>query len=87
MQMNGELSNFFAYTFGNGTLKGILNFTSSMIDANEFLTPEETARATHHNDTTSITAPEIPDNIDFTLNANISKLLYTNMDIKVYRTN
>jgi hypothetical protein len=83
MQMNGELSNFFAYTFGHGTLKGLLNFSSNQIDANEFLTPDEAAPAQPvAEDTSSLTAPEIPDNIDFTLNAKINKLLYTNMDIE-----
>ncbi len=83
MQMKGELSNFFAYTFGHGTLKGILNFTSNQIDANEFMTTDETAAAQPQAaaDTASLAAPEIPGNIDFTLNASINKLLYTNMDI------
>jgi hypothetical protein len=82
MKMDGQLSNFFAYTFGKGTLKGILNFSSKQIDANEFLTEDETAAAQPAAaDTDSISAPEIPDNIDFTLNAVISKLLYTNMEI------
>jgi hypothetical protein len=80
MQMNGELSNFFAYTLGKGVLKGNLNFTSNTIDANEFLSPE-TATQSEQPDTASLNAPEIPDNIDFTLNANIKKLKYINMDI------
>lgn len=82
MQMTGEISNFFAYTFGKGTLKGILNFSSATIDANEFLSSEETAAQPTATDTASIIAPEIPDNIDFTLNARINKLLYTNMEIQ-----
>lgn len=83
MQMNGELSNFFAYAFGKGTLKGILNFSSSTIDANEFMSSEDAATTQPTaTDTTSIIAPEIPDNIDFTLNAKINKLLYTNMEIQ-----
>ncbi len=82
MQMNGEFSNFFAYTFGHGTLKGLLNFTSNQIDANEFLTSEEApAQQQATADTASMEAPEIPDNIDFTLNAKINKLIYTNLDI------
>jgi hypothetical protein len=83
MQMTGELSNFFAYTFGSGTLKGVLNFTSSSMDANEFLSTEETAnQPTQPVDTAALSAPEIPDNLDFTLNAKIGKILYTNMVIE-----
>ncbi len=81
MQMNGELSNFFAYTLGKGTLKGNLNFTSNIIDANEFLSPASQTTQPQQADTASLTAPEIPDNIDFTLNANIKTLKYTNMNI------
>lgn len=83
MQMTGELSNFFAYTFGKGTLKGILNFKSNQLDANAFLASEDApAQADQSTDTASIVAPEIPNNIDFTLNASIGKILYTNMEIE-----
>lgn len=81
MKMNGELSNFFAYTLGKGVLKGNLNFTSNTIDANEFLSTETAAAQPKPEDTASLNAPEIPENIDFTLNASIKTLKYTNMDI------
>lgn len=81
MNVSGELSNFFAYSLGDGTLKGVLNFNSTQIDANEFLSEGDSTAATSTTDTASIVAPEIPDNIDFTLNAKIAKLLYTNMEI------
>lgn len=85
MQISGAFSNFFAYTFGKGTLKGVLNFKANQIDVNEFLTPtaENTEKATPI-DTSSIVAPEIPSNIDFTLNATIEKLLYTNIIIEKF---
>ena len=81
MKMNGELSNFFAYTLGKGTLKGTLNFSSNLIDANEFLSNQPATTKPATTDTSSLTAPEIPDNIDFTLNSSIQSLKYTNMDI------
>jgi hypothetical protein len=84
MQMKGELSNFFAYTLGKGTLKGNLDFTSNTIDANEFLSKETANAQPQPNDTTGLEAPEIPDNIDFTLNAAIKTLKYTNMDISQF---
>ncbi len=85
MHMDGELSNFFTYTFGKGILKGKLNFRSNQVDANEFMsastTTEPSSAAT---DTAAMMAPEIPSNIDFTLKANIGKLLYTNMVIEQF---
>lgn len=81
--LNGELSNFFAYVFSDGTIKGNLNISSKLIDANEFLSEEqpETTEQSSAADTASITAPEIPKNIDFKLTAKLDKILYTNMDI------
>lgn len=79
--MEGELSNFFSYILADGTLKGNLNFQSKYTNINSFLSeqPAETTASTQ--DTSVISAPEIPANIDFTLNAAIDKLTYTNMDI------
>jgi cell division septum initiation protein DivIVA len=85
IHMNGELSNFFAYTFGKGKLKGKLNFKSNQVDANEFLTPSTAATQTSTStDTAALVAPEIPNNIDFVLNASIEKMLYTNMVIEQF---
>lgn len=81
MQMNGELSNFFAYALGKGTLKGSLTFISNTIDANEFLSTTPSTQETQQPDTASLSAPEIPDNINFTLNASIKTLKYTNLNI------
>jgi hypothetical protein len=81
MKMNGEISNFFPYMFSNGILNGKLNFSSNLIDANQFLSSEEAAPATTAADTASVEAPEIPANINFTLTSRIGKLLYTNMEI------
>lgn len=84
MQMSGNLSNFFPYFFGKGTLVGNLNFKSNMMDANQFLSKEtkKTASTTAAAaDTNGMAVIELPSNIDFTLNSNIQKLLYTNMEI------
>lgn len=79
---NGELTNFFPYLFNNGILSGLLNLSSENINANEFLSSDE---STEENsavaDSSSITAPAIPSNINFTINARIAKMQYTNLDI------
>jgi hypothetical protein len=80
--LTGELSNFFSYIFSDGIIKGNLNIKSKLINANEFLT--ESTKVDNNStttDTSSVQAPEIPSNIDFTLNGNIAKLIYTNMEI------
>lgn len=82
--MNGDLQNFFAYYLGDGVLKGNLNFSSNLLDANKFLSSDTTAAA-NPEDTAAMTVVEIPSNIDFTLNSNIKQLLYTNMDITNFK--
>lgn len=84
MQMKGDLSNFFPYFFGKGTLVGNLNFKSNMMDANQFLsnsTDTSTAAPSTGADTSGMAVVEIPRNIDFTLTSSIAKLLYTNYNI------
>ena len=81
MQMNGDLSNFFPYFFGKGTLVGNLNFKSSLMDANQFLSNDSNTASTTAADTNGMAILELPSNIDFTLTSNIQKLVYTNMDI------
>lgn len=84
MQMNGDLSNFFPYFFGKGTLVGNLNFKSNLMDANQFLsnsTDTATASSSSGADTSGMAVVEIPGNIDFTLTSSIAKLLYTNYNI------
>lgn len=88
IQMNGDLSNFFAYYFGKGTLKGVLTFASKHFDANEFLTSDKDAAGkAKAADTASMTVVEIPANIDFILNSKIDQLLYTNMEISNFTGN
>ena len=84
MQMNGDLSNFFPYFFGKGTLVGNLNFKSNMIDANQFLSKDSVAPVANNTeaaDTNGMDVVEIPSNIDFTLTSSMNKLLYSTYDI------
>lgn len=81
MKMNGELSDFFPYMFGKGVLNGKLNFSSDLIDANQFISSDEAQPEPKADDTTSLQAPEIPADINFTLTSRIGKLLYSNMEI------
>ncbi|MDP1728039.1 MAG: AsmA-like C-terminal region-containing protein [Bacteroidota bacterium] len=82
MQMSGQLSNFFGYYLGKGVLRGDLNFSSSLFDANEFMAKDQSAAANAANDdTASMTVFEIPPQIDFSMNSKIGQLFYTNMEI------
>jgi len=82
-QMNGKIENFLAYIFRDELLKGIFNFNSNLLNINQLM-GEETSTETTSTDTSSstLTAIEVPENIDFTLNSSIVNLFYDRLEIK-----
>lgn len=83
MQMTGSLDNFLAYALKDETLKGNLNFSSRLIDVNEFMTPSSATPTTVSAapDTATMTVFEVPKNMQFNLNANIDRMLYEDLAI------
>lgn len=81
LKMNGRLENFIPYVFKDETIKGKLNIYSSLLDANEFLTGEETPEDTIPEDTSAMSVIEIPKNIDFALSTDIKHIYYDKLDI------
>ncbi|NOS91306.1 MAG: hypothetical protein HOP30_05255 [Cyclobacteriaceae bacterium] len=65
---DGAITNYIGFVFGKETIKGNVNFRSSLLDLNEFMTPsEEPAKK----DTVSYGVIPIPANIDFVLHSDI----------------
>ena len=85
---NGKIFNFLQYYFKDSLLKGEFNFSSDLIDVNQWLTGEETDESqleTADVDTTAsepMELIEVPKNIDFTLNTDIKKMYYDKMKIE-----
>lgn len=70
-KVNGSLSNYLAYVFGpNEVIKGNVNFSSNLLDLNEFMTDTEETTT----DTASFGVIPIPLNIDFVMNSNIRQV-------------
>ncbi len=68
--VSGAVSNYIAYVFGqNETIKGNLDFNSTLFDLNEFMTEDETAAATPTD--TAFSVIPVPNNIDFILRSSI----------------
>ena len=82
MRMEGEISNYLAYYFEKGPLKGRLNFNSTLFNANTFMSESTTDTNNVKTDSAQMTVIEIPSNIEFTLHSNIDKLLYSNLEIQ-----
>lgn len=84
---NGRLDNLIGYALGDDILKGSFTVNSNLVDLNEFMTEEETSATTTTNETTGETQTEVetgaavPGNIDFTLNANMKKVIYDNVEL------
>ncbi len=84
----GNVENFFGYMLRNEKIKGALTLNSKYFNYNEFMgkdnsgnTPGGTA------DTSGLKPVKIPENIDFTLNSKIDKLIYDNYDISNFNGN
>jgi hypothetical protein len=67
--VDGSVSNYIGYVFGKETIKGNVNFNSTLLDLNEFMTPSE--EETTKKDTASFGVIPIPLNIDFVLHSDI----------------
>ncbi len=87
IHLTGSLENFLNYVFRDQTIKGQLNLVSNLIDCNELIgdIPEETT--TQEAATTTTTAETstgvfvIPNNIDFTMKANINRVVFGNLNM------
>ena len=81
LNMDGKISNYLAYALNDSAmLYGNLNFSSSVVDVNEWMT-EETEEETPE-DTSALEIVRIPENIDFVLASNIETIIYDNLELK-----
>lgn len=67
--VTGAVSNYIGYVFGNETIKGNVDFNSTLFDLNEFMT--ETEETATPEDTASFGVIPIPENIDFVLRSSV----------------
>jgi hypothetical protein len=81
MQFTGRLENFIPYMFKDEIVKGRFNFTSGLLNLNEFMTGEEVPEAETVEDTIPLSILEVPANIDFRLISEIDKILYDKLEI------
>jgi hypothetical protein len=83
VKANGKIDNFMQYIFKDSLIVGHFNVQSNLMDLNELMASSEptTAAQPAAADTAAMTVAEVPGNIDFILNANITKLLYDNLVI------
>jgi len=86
LNLKGILTNYLAFALGKEEkLHGRLDFTSSKVDLNEWMTSEEVVDEEITVDTTVLEVVRIPENIDFTLASSIDELLYDNLTLEDFK--
>ncbi len=84
LNLDGKITHYLEYALGEeATLTGVFNFTSSLVDINEWMTEEDTVVV--EEDTTTLEVVRIPTNVDFELNSSIDKLAYSTYDINNFK--
>ncbi|MES2679222.1 MAG: AsmA family protein [Bacteroidota bacterium] len=83
IQAKGKIENFMQYVFKDDLIKGSFAITSQLMDLNELMGPSSTSAAPTPSaaptETAAASVALVPANIDFNLDCNIGKVLYTNM--------
>ncbi len=78
--VNGAVTNYLGYMFGqNQTIKGSMNFNSTLFDLNEFM--EDAEDLTADTDTVEYGVIPVPSTIDFVLKSSIKTVVF--MDYKM----
>ncbi|MES2514216.1 MAG: AsmA family protein [Bacteroidota bacterium] len=83
IKASGKIDNFMQYIFKDSLIVGRFNVQSNLMDLNQLMSSSstETAQTQAKPDTAAGGVVEVPGNIDFVLNANITKMLYDNLVI------
>jgi len=78
IQATGKLTNLMAYFLKDDVLNGTLHVTSSYLNLNDFMEKDSTA-TTKTNESAPMLAFEIPKNLNLSLNATGSKVLFSKL--------
>ncbi|MBK9285259.1 MAG: membrane assembly protein AsmA [Sphingobacteriaceae bacterium] len=82
---NGKIENFMQFIFKDDLITGHFNVNSNLMDLNEMMGSSETTTTAASTETAVATATteaevmHVPGNIDFVMNTNVKKVLYTNL--------
>jgi uncharacterized protein involved in outer membrane biogenesis len=93
LNATGKLRNYMAYALSDGTLKGNMMLTADYLDLDKMMGTEESASATAATEGTSaestaadveeeLSIVEVPDHIDFTMQAAIGRMKYDDLTMK-----
>lgn len=75
---DSKFENYMGFALKGTTLKGTLNVNSNYFNLNDFITTDTTAVAVEA-DTAAMAVINVPENIDFRMQANFAKVMFDNM--------
>lgn len=89
LALSGIITNYIAFALeADEVLVGKLDFKSSKVDLNEWMTTEEVVEEEEVvEDTFALEIVRIPTNIDFTLTSKINALIYDNLTLEDFKGN
>lgn len=81
--ITGYMSNYMGYMFGgkDTTIHGVMTMVSKKFDVNEWMADDTAPTTTAPAEEVPMEIVEVPKNIDFTFNAVMDKVIYSNMDM------
>ncbi|HLN53833.1 MAG TPA: AsmA-like C-terminal region-containing protein [Lentimicrobium sp.] len=74
----GNITNYLAYAFDKGVLKGTMNLKSNYFNLNDFMAEDSTVTDTS---SSGLSIVEIPKGIDFTMNSTFKEVLYDKLKL------
>ncbi len=85
-EMTGTITNVFDYLYENETMRGDIRLASNYINLNEFMVETESetpkAQTISENAAAALEPILVPEKMDFDINADIGKVLYTNIEMR-----
>lgn len=78
----GSITNIFDYLFENGILGGNIKVSSNKMNLNQFMTTDGSAPSASAASTEALEPVPIPKNIAMTIDANVDRVIYTNMELR-----
>lgn len=88
LTVDSRFENYLGYALKGSTLKGNLNISSNHIHVNDFISSDTTTvQGPETHDSTTVSSSEagiirIPENIDFTMQANLKEVLFDKMKLE-----
>lgn len=89
VELDGDLENFIPYVLYDDVVKGSLRLTSSFLDLNPWMkksdgektTPQTEEKENPKGENPTLTSVELPGNIDFSMQAAMKRVLFSNLDL------